>query len=214
MVQHLMMSGKILNKILFKALFVFFLISIVIFYVVDANSIEKLEAEKFVINTTAKAKIIALNKDISTDKKKQAIQKLALESVDVDGLGRYCLGSNINSLNDKEKKIYVSKFREFFSKNITNRLQNYSDEDIQIIGSEKRSKNYVLVKSKIISKLDKQEINIDWRVFLVNDKLLIRDLVVEGISLAKAQREEFSSIFASSGFKGLIDNLNNFINNN
>ena len=83
MVQHLMMSGKILNKILFKALFVFFLISIVIFYVVDANSIEKLEAEKFVINTTAKAKIIALNKDISTDKKKQAIQKLALESVDV-----------------------------------------------------------------------------------------------------------------------------------
>ena len=72
----------------------------------------------------------------------------------------------------------------------------------------------MLVKSKIISKSDKQEINIDWRVFLVNDKLLIRDLVVEGISLAKTQREEFLSIFTSSGFKGLLDNLNNYINKN
>ena len=207
MVQHLMMSGKILNRILFKTLFVFFLISIIVLYVKNANSIEKLDAEKFVINTTTKAKIIALDKEIDLDQKKQAIEKLALNNVDVDGLGRYCLGSNINLLNDKQKKIYALKFREFFS-------QNYSDEDIQIIGSEKRSKNYVLVKSKIISKSDKQEINIDWRVFLVNDKLLIRDLVVEGISLAKAQREEFSSIFNSSGFKGLLDNLDNYINKN
>lgn len=214
MVQHLMMSGKILNRILFKTLFVFFLISIIVLYVKNANSIEKLDAEKFVINTTTKAKIIALDKEINLDQKKQAIEKLALNNVDVDGLGRYCLGSNINLLNDKQKKIYALKFREFFSKNISNRLRNYSDEDIQIIGSEKRSKNYVLVKSKIISKSDKQEINIDWRVFLVNDKLLIRDLVVEGISLAKAQREEFSSIFNSSGFKGLLDNLDDYINKN
>ena len=112
----------------------------------------------------------------------------------MDGLGRFCIGSNINNLNEKQKILYKKKFN-FFSKNISSRLQSYSDQDIQIIGSEKRSKNYVLVKSKIISEAEKQEIRIDWRVFLVGDKLLIRDLVVEGLSLAKTQREEFSSVF-------------------
>ena len=81
--------------------------------------------------------------------------------MDVDGLGRFCIGSNINNLNEKQKILYKKKFRVFFSKNISSRLQSYSDQDIQIIGSEKRSKNYVLVKSKIISEAEKQEIRID-----------------------------------------------------
>ena len=89
-----------------------------------------------------------------------------------------------------------------------------SYQDIQIIGSEKRIKNYFLVKSKIISEAEKQEIRIDWRVFLVGDKILIRDLVVEGLSLAKTQREEFSSVFANKGFDGLILLIDNFIEKN
>ena len=131
-----------------------------------------------------------------------------------DAIGRFCIGSNINNLNEQQKILYKKKFRVFFSKNISSRLQSYSDQDIQIIGSEKRSKNYVLVKSKIISEAEKQEIRIDWRVFLVGDKLLIRDLVVEGLSLAKTQREEFSSVFANKGFDGLILLLDNFIEKN
>ncbi len=210
-----MTSGKILNKniLMRKIVISFYLLFFLNFFQVSW-SFEKLDAEKFVIDTTSKAKSIILDKDKNLKNKKELVENLAIEVVDVDGLGRFCIGSNINNLNEKQKILYKKKFRVFFSKNISSRLQSYSDQDIQIIGSEKRSKNYVLVKSKIISEAEKQEIRIDWRVFLVGDKLLIRDLVVEGLSLAKTQREEFSSVFANKGFDGLILLLDNFIEKN
>ena len=105
-------------------------------------------------------------------------------------------------------------FRLFFAKNISSRLQNYSDQNIKVTGSKKINENYVMVKSKMTSKIDKQEIKIDWRVFKIKDKLVIRDLVVEGISLAKTQREEFNSLFLSKGFDGLMASLNDFISKN
>ena len=102
----------------------------------------------------------------------------------------------------------------FFAKNISSRLQNYSDQNIKVTGSKKINENYVMVKSKMTSKIDKQEIKINWRVFKIKDKLVIRDLVVEGLSLAKTQREEFNSIFLSKGFEGLMSSLNDFISKN
>ena len=200
-----MTSGKILNKnILMKKIVISFYILFFLNFNQTSWSFEKLDAEKFVIEITSKAKLIVLDKSKNLEDKKVLVENLALEVVDVDGLGRFCIGSNINNLSETQKTLYKKKFNTFFSKNISSRLQNYSDQDIQIIGSEKKSKNYVLVKSKIISKKEKQEIRIDWRVFLVDDKLLIRDLVVEGLSLAKTQREEFSSVFANKGFRKFI----------
>ena len=105
-------------------------------------------------------------------------------------------------------------FRIFFAKNISSRLRNYSDQNIEVVSSKKISDNYVMVKSKMISKADNQKIQIDWRVFKIKEKLVIRDLVVEGLSLAKTQREEFNSILSSKGYDGLIISLKDFISKN
>ena len=147
-------------------------------------------------------------------KKKAKIENIALEVVDVEGLSRFTLGAFKKDLNQDQLKQYNQLFRVFFAKNISSRLQNYSDQNIRVIWSKKISDNYVLVKSKMTSKVDNQEIKIDWRVFKINDKLVIRDLVVEGLSLAKTQREEFNSILSSKGFDGLINSLNDFISKN
>ena len=172
------------------------------------------EAEQLIQSTTNDAKAIILNHNLKVEEKKMKIEQIALKVVDVDGLGRFTLGSSRKNLTNEQLEKYTKLFRIFFSKNISSRLQNYSDQNIEVIGSKKISNNYVLVKSKMVSKADKQEIKIDWRVFKIKDKLLIRDLVVEGLSLAKTQREEFNSILTSKGFDGLIANLKDFISKN
>ena len=137
-----------------------------------------------------------------------------MKVVDVDGLSRFSLGSHRKNLSEKQLKEYTRVFRLFFAKNISSRLQNYSDQNIKVVGSKKINENYVMVKSKMTSKIDMQEIKIDWRVFKIKEKLVIRDLVIEGLSLAKTQREEFNSIFLSKGFEGLMASLNDFISKN
>lgn len=196
-----------LRKILF--------LNIIFFYFLNASafSFEK-EAEELIQSTTDNAKKIVLDNSIKNEDKKVQIEKIAVNVVDVDGLGRFTLGNYKNNLNSEQLEKYTKTFKTFFAKNISSRLQSYSDQDIKVISSKKMSENYVLVSSKMISKKDNQQVSIDWRVFKVKDKLLIRDLVVEGLSLAKTQREEFSSILSSKGFEGLMENLNNFISKN
>ena len=172
------------------------------------------DAEQLIQSTTNDAKQIILNKDIKVEKKKEKLEKIALNAVDVDGLSRFTLGAYRKDLNEEQIKKYTKLFKIFFAKNISSRLQNYSDQNIKVTGSKKISNNYVIVNSKMTSKIDSQIIKIDWRVFKIQDKLVIRDLVVEGLSLAKTQREEFSSILSSRGFDGLITSLNNFISKN
>ena len=200
-------SKSMLRKIFF--LNIFFIIAITF----NSYSFEK-EAEQLVQSTTDNAKKIILDSNIKINDKKKKIEAIALEVVDVDGLGRFTLGSSRKDLSETQLKKYTEIFRVFFAKNISSRLQNYSDQNIKVTGSKKISDNYVLVNSKMISKKDNQEIKIDWRVFNINNKLVIRDLVVEGLSLAKTQREEFASILASKGFDGLMANLNEFISKN
>ena len=191
-------------------LFAFFILSIL---VSKTYGFEK-EVEQLVQSTTDRAKAIILNKDIKLIDKKSKIEKIALQVVDVDGLGRFTLGSFRKELNGDQLKKYVKTFRIFFAKNISSRLQNYSNQNIKVIGSKKISNNYVLVNSKMTSQKDQQEIRIDWRVFKIKEKLVIRDLVVEGLSIAKAQREEFNSILSNKGFDSLIASLEDFISKN
>lgn len=193
----------------------FLFIKIILFCFVTSNlySFEK-DAEQLVQSTTDNAKEIILNKQIKNSEKKIKIEKIALKVVDVDGLSRFSLGSHRKNLSEKQLKEYTRVFRLFFAKNISSRLQNYSDQNIKVVGSKKINENYVMVKSKMTSKIDMQEIKIDWRVFKIKEKLVIRDLVIEGLSLAKTQREEFNSIFLSKGFEGLMASLNDFISKN
>ena len=183
---------------------------LVIFVSTSALAFEE-DAKKFVQSTTDEAKKIILDKSIKLEDKKKEIEKIAINFVDVDGLGKFTLGSERKNLNKEQLNQYTKTFRVFFAKNISSRLQNYSDQDIKVIGSKQISDNYVMVNSKMISKKEGQEIAVDWRVFKINDKLVVRDLVVEGLSLAKTQRQEFSSILASKGFDGLIKSLDEFI---
>jgi len=171
-------------------------------------------AENFILETTQNAKKIILDKTISDKDKRKQLQKLALNAVDVAGLAKYTLGQERKNLSDKQISEFVSTFKVFFSKNLSNKLKDYSDQKVKVVGSKKISDNYVLVNSKIVSLKDKQEIAVDWRVFLVDGNLIIRDLVVEGLSLARTQREEFASIIANKKFEGLIQSLNEYIANN
>ena len=190
-----------------------FLFLIITIFSTSVFTFEK-KAETFVLETTKNAKSIILDTGLNENQKRTKLEKLALDAVDVAGLARYTLGEEAKNLSDKQISEFVSTFKIFFSKNISHRLKDYSDQDVRIIGSKKISENYVLVDSKIVSIKDKQEISVEWRVFLIDNKLIIRDLVVEGLSLAKTQREEFSSIIANKGFAALIQSLKEYISKN
>ena len=172
------------------------------------------KAETFVLETTKNAKSIILDSSLNENQKRTKLEKLALDAVDVAGLARYTLGEEAKNLSDKQISEFVNTFKIFFSKNISNKLKDYSDQNVKVVGSKKISENYVLVDSKIVSTKDKQEISVEWRVFLIDNKLIIRDLVVEGLSLARTQREEFSSIIANKGFAALIQSLKEYISKN
>ena len=172
------------------------------------------KAETFVLETTKNAKSIILDSSLNENQKRTKLEKLALDAVDVAGLARYTLGEEAKNLSDKQISEFVSTFKIFFSKNISNKLKDYPDQNVKVFGSKKISENYVLVDSKIVSTKDKQEISVEWRVFLIDNKLIIRDLVVEGLSLARTQREEFSSIIANKGFAALIQSLKEYISKN
>jgi len=188
-------------------------LALIIFFSNASFAFEK-NAENFILETTQNAKKIILDKAISDKDKRKQLEKLALNTVDVAGMAKYTLGQERKNLSDKQISQFVSTFKVFFSKNLSNRLKDYSDQEVKITSSKKISDNYVLVNSKIISLKDKQEVAVDWRVFLVDGNLIIRDLVVEGLSLARTQREEFASIIANKKFEGLIQSLNEYIANN
>ena len=186
---------------------------VVFIYSFNLYAFEK-QAENFISETANNAKKIILDIKTNEKEKRKSLEELALNTVDVSGLAKFTIGEAIKNLNEKQTLEFIETFKVFFSKNISNKLKDYSDQKVVITGSKKISENYVLVNSKIVSNKDKQEIIVDWRVFLVNDKLIIRDLVVEGLSLARTQREEFASIIANKGYDNLIISLKDYISKN
>tara|TARA_A100001015_G_scaffold276815_1_gene335424 strand:+ start:1411 stop:2007 length:597 start_codon:yes stop_codon:yes gene_type:complete len=156
------------------------------------------------------------NKNLNKDQKSSFIEKVALENVDIDALGLYTLGELRKSSNKEDISIYQKSFEKYFLKSLTSRLSDYSSSKFEILGEDKKSSNYTIVNSKILPDDGGPEIKIDWRVYTKNpEKPLIRDLIVEGLSLARTQKEEFASILNSNNndIKILINKLDEFVDN-
>ena len=156
------------------------------------------------------------DKSISKEDKKKTIEKIALENVDIEALGMYTLGDVRKTLEKNVLDNYKNLFEQYFLKSLTSRLTDYSSNKFEVLGSEQKSSTYTIVQTKIVESSTQPEIKIDWRVFTKDSlKPLIRDLIVEGLSLARTQREEFSSILNSNNndIKVLFSKLENFISN-
>ena len=155
------------------------------------------------------------DKNLTEEEKSTFIEGMAIENVDINALGLYTLGELRKSTDKDSLKNYQQAFKKYFLKSLTSRLTDYSSNKFEIINTEKKSSNYTIVKSKIIASNNQPEIKIDWRIYTKNpDKPLIRDLIVEGLSLARTQKEEFSSILNSNNnnISILINKLEEFIN--
>ena len=156
------------------------------------------------------------DKSISVEEKNETIEKIAKENVDINALGLYTLGSIRKNLDKETIAEYQDIFEKYFLKSLTSRLTDYTSQKFEVIKSDQKSANYTIVNSKIAETVKSPEIKIDWRVYTKNpQKPLIRDLIVEGLSLAKTQKEEFASILNSNNndVKVLIKKLEEFVLN-
>ena len=156
------------------------------------------------------------DKNLNKDQKIIFVEKVALENVDIKALSLYTLGELRKSSNEEDILNYQKSFEKYFLKSLTSRLTDYSSSKFEISGEDKKSSNYTIVNSKITPTDGGPELKVDWRVYTKNpDKPLIRDLIVEGLSLARTQKEEFGSILSSNNndIKILIEKLDEFVNN-
>ena len=156
------------------------------------------------------------DKNLSKEEKSNFIENMAIENVDINALGLYTLGELRKSADKSNLDKYQKTFEKYFLKSLTSRLTDYSSNKFEIISAEKKSSNYTMVKSKIVQSENQPEIKIDWRIYTKNpEKPLIRDLIVEGLSLARTQKEEFTSILNSNNndINILISKLEEFLNN-
>jgi len=156
------------------------------------------------------------DKNLNKDEKAIFIEKVALENVDINALGLYTLGELRKSSSKDAIFRYQKSFEKYFLKSLTSRLTDYSSSKFEILGEDKKSANYTIVNSKIVPSDGGPEIKIDWRIYTKNpDKPLIRDLIVEGLSLARTQKEEFASVLSSNNndILALISKLEEFVKN-
>tara|TARA_B110000305_G_C19289737_1_gene563568 strand:- start:48 stop:647 length:600 start_codon:yes stop_codon:yes gene_type:complete len=170
----------------------------------------------FITELVGDAIKILSNKDISKADKKNKIEVIALENVDINALGLYTLGEVRKTLDQDTLKKYQNLFEKYFLKSLTSRLIDYSENEFEVISADQKSEIYTMVNSKIAGNSSQPDIKIDWRVYTKDPaKPLIRDLIVEGLSLAKTQKEEFSSILNSNNkdINVLFSKLEEFINN-
>ena len=177
------------------------LFSIIIILTINLTNINNafsISPDVFIQSTVNRASQL-LSKDISKDEKMNQLAIIAKETVDIRGIGFYSLGSVRKDLNENQKKIYSDLFEKYFLKSFSNRLAEYTNPEIEVKEKKILDKNYTIVKSVLVSTAERPEININWRVYTKNpDNPLIRDLIIEGLSLARTQKEEFSSILSSN----------------
>ena len=192
---------------------IFFYISIVLLISTNSYSTES-NAEAFVLKLTDEAKIIFNDKSLNKESRIKKLNDLSLKYLDLDALAGYTLGDYREKATNSEKENFNKLFKEYFIKNMSSKLNDFADQDLKITDSKKINENNIIVSTKIFSKKDAQEITVEWRIYIKDTKLLARDLVVEGLSLARTQKEEFASIIASKGFSGVISALENFNKSN
>jgi len=174
-----------------------------------------IEPDVFVQSTVNRASEI-LSKDISKEEKINQLKVIAKETVDINGVGFYSLGSVRKNLDDNQKNKYLELFEDYFLKSFSSRLSEYSNPKIDVQDKDVLNKNYTIVKSILVATSDRPEIKIDWRIYTKNpDNPLIRDLIIEGLSLARTQKEEFGSILNSNDddINALFEALEKFANN-
>ena len=155
-----------------------------------------------------------LSSKLSDEEKIEQLKKIGEKSVDIEGVGLYTLGKYRKTLTEAQKKQYKDLFKNYFLKSFSGRLVGYSDSKIAVLSEEIKNEKYTIVYSKLIGTSDRPEIKIDWRVYTKDpENLLIRDLVIEGLSLARAQKEEFNSIIVNNdgSIDALFENLSKFI---
>ena len=173
------------------------LVFLIVFFSITFNSFS-IEPDIFVQSTVNRASKL-LGEDISKNQKIEKLKIIAKETVDIRGIGFYTLGKKRKSLNEQEKKRYAELFEEYFLKSFSSRLAEYTNPEIDVQSKEKLNENYTIVNSILKATNERPEIKIDWRIYTKNpENPLIRDLIIEGLSLARTQKEEFASVLNSN----------------
>ncbi len=171
-----------------------------------------IEPDVFIQSTVNRA-AQTLSSNLSKDERIQQLKNIAIETVDIEGISLYSLGSHRKTITDDQLLRYKEVFKNYFLKSFSSRLAEYSNPEINVYSKKKINDKYTIVQSKLIGTDKRPEVNIDWRVYTNNpNNLLIRDLIIEGLSLARTQKEEFSSIISSNNndVEALIKSLSNF----
>ena len=195
------------NKIL-KTLILLFIISL-------PSTLYALEPDVFVQSTVNRA-ADTLSGNSSKEERIEELKKIAKDTVDIKGIGFYSLGSHRKGLSEEKKEEYLKVFENYFMTSFSSRLAEYSNPVIEVNSKEKINENYTIVSSTLVATEKRPAIKIEWRIYTKNpDKPLIRDLIIEGLSLARTQKEEFNSIIQGAGgdVEALLTNLRNFSNN-
>ena len=188
---------------------------ILFFYLISLGNSFSIEPDVFVQSTVNRASKI-LAEEISKEKKIIELKLIAKETVDIKGIGYYTLGSARKNLDNSQKETYSKLFENYFLKSFSSRLAEYTNPEIDVQNKEVLNENYTIVNSVLVGTDQRPEIKIDWRIYTKNpDNPLIRDLIIEGLSLARTQKEEFASILNSNNgdIEVLFETLKNFSNN-
>ena len=185
---------------------------ILLFLSLNITKVYSLEADVFVQSTVNRA-AETLNGSFTKDERIEKLKEIAKETVDIRGIGFYSLGSHRKNLSKDQLTNYINIFEEYFLKSFSSRLAEYSNPEIEVNSKKKLNENYTIVSSTLVATDSRPEVKIEWRVYTKNpENLLIRDLIIEGLSLARTQKEEFSSIINSNDGKieALLKNLSDF----
>ena len=182
---------------------IFILTLFLIFSLANLNIAYSISPDVFIQSTVNRASQV-LSENVSKEEKIKKLKMIAKETVDIRGVGFYSLGSARKNLNNEQKITYSNLFESYFLKSFSSRLAEYTNPEIEVMGKEILNKNYTIVNSILVSTAERPEVKIDWRVYTKDpNNPLIRDLIIEGLSLARTQKEEFSSILNSND-----DNIN------
>ena len=190
------------------------LLIIIFAYFSIATNLYSIEPDIFVQSTVNRASKL-LSEDLTKEKKIEKLKLIAKDTVDIQGIGFYTLGAARKNLNDSEKKRYLFLFEGYFLKSFSSRLAEYTNPEIDVVSKELLNKNYTIVHSVLKGTEERPEIKIDWRIYTKDpENLLIRDLIIEGLSLVRTQKEEFASVLNSNDgdIKALFKILEEFSN--
>ena len=188
---------------------------ILLLFCINNSNVYSIEPDVFIQSTVNRASQI-LSKNISKEEKINELKSVAKETVDIKGVGFYSLGSARKNLNDSQKIEYSKLFEDYFLKSFSSRLAEYTNPEIEVNDKKVLNKNYTIVNSFLVATSERPEVKIDWRVYTKDpENPLIRDLIIEGLSLARTQKEEFSSILNSNdgNINALFKTLEEFSKN-